>query len=89
MLLFLSIHKTVGARVINARIPSFRIGGSMPASQAASEAAMLRTYIPEFPAVQIVSQTWSIRNLDMVFYTCWKYIQEIQLNSATERICKW
>ncbi len=75
-----------GARVINARIPYFRIGGSMPASQAASEAAMLRTYIPEIPAVQIVSQTWSIRNLDMVCTPVGNIIQEIQLNSATERI---
>jgi len=70
-------------------LPYLRIGGVMSASQVASETAMLRALIPEIPSVTIGNQTWSIRNIDVAVTPAGNIIQEMQANSAVEKLTGW
>ncbi len=72
---------------LNGKLFYHRIqSGAMTVDQVASEAAMIRTWLPEVESVQIGAQHWTTSNLDIVCTPQGNVISELQLGANEERI---
>jgi len=60
--------------------------GAMTLAQVQAEHAMLRSIYPEIESVQIGTQTWATSNLEMAATPMGNPINEMQLNTAAEKI---